>query len=77
MQNCTGEHCVTCSDEALRVRILQIDEARGIALVKMNGLSEEVDITLVGPVTPGDVLLIHGGVAIGVDDVAGQTFPRM
>ena len=57
-------HCITCSDEALQVRVLYVDEENGLAQVTLNGTSEEIDITLVESIAPGDVLLVHGGVAI-------------
>ncbi len=57
-------HCITCSDEALQVRVLYVDEENGLAQVTLNGISEEIDITLVESIAPGDVLLVHGGVAI-------------
>jgi hydrogenase assembly chaperone HypC/HupF len=58
-------HCVTCSDEALPVRVLRVDAETGLALVEVKNTTEEIDVTLVDDVTPGDVLLVHGGVAIG------------
>jgi len=61
-------HCVTCSDEALQARVLRVDEETGLALVEVMAeevRTEEVDITLVENVVPGDLLLVHGGVAIG------------
>lgn len=57
-------HCITCSDEALQVRVLSVDEENGLAQVSLNGIEEEIDITLIESLTPGDVLLVHGGVAI-------------
>jgi hydrogenase maturation factor len=65
--SCTldGEgHCITCSDEALQVRVLHIDEENGLAQVTLNGTEEEIDISLIESIAPGDVLLVHGGVAI-------------
>jgi len=63
-------HCITCSDEALQVRVLYVDEENGLAQVTLNGISEEIDITLVESIAPGDVLLVHGGVAIArVDEI--------
>jgi hydrogenase maturation factor len=56
--------CITCSDEALEARVLRIDQEAGLALVTIKGTSEEIDITLLEGVAPGDVLLVHGGVAI-------------
>jgi len=60
-------HCVTCSDEALTARVLRVDQKTGIALVEIVAekyTTEEIDITLVESVDPGDLLLVHGGVAI-------------
>ncbi len=58
-------HCITCSDEALPARVLRVDQETGLALVAVKNTTEEIDITLVESVAPGDVLLVHGGVAIG------------
>ena len=60
-------HCVTCSDEALQARVLRVDEETGLALVEVMAeevRTEEIDITLVENVVPGELLLVHGGVAI-------------
>ena len=57
-------HCVTCSDEALPARVLRVDSEAGLALVAVKDATEEIDITLVDSVAPGDLLLVHGGVAI-------------
>ena len=60
-------HCVTCSDEALTARVLRVDQETGLALVEIvaeKHTTEEIDITLVESVAPGDLLLVHGGVAI-------------
>src|SRR5579859_4597829 len=68
-----GGHCVTCSDEALPARVLRVDQESGLAQVSVvgtrsiaspNEIIEEIDITLVDSVAPGDILLVHGGVAI-------------
>ena len=60
-------HCTTCSDEALQARVLRLDEETGLAVVEVMAQeirTEEIDITLVDNVVPGDLLLVHGGVAI-------------
>jgi hydrogenase maturation factor len=44
--------------------VLNVDETAELALVVVNDATEEVDITLVESVTSGDLLLVHGGVAI-------------
>jgi hydrogenase expression/formation protein HypC len=57
---CDGDHCVTCSDEALPMRVEQV---RPNALALCDD-ETEVMTDLVGAVEPGDVLLVHAGVAI-------------
>jgi hydrogenase maturation factor len=57
-------HCITCSDEALPAKVLSVDSETGLALVMLRDETEEIDITLVEGVVPGDMLLVHGGVAI-------------
>lgn len=64
MRYCTDEHCLTCSDEVLSVRVVSMDEQACLALVEIEGKQEEVDISLVEQVVPGDMLLVHGGVAL-------------
>jgi hydrogenase maturation factor len=61
-------HCITCSDEALPARVLQVNQEVGLALVALEDRTEEVDITLVEQVAPGNVLLVHGGAAIALLD---------
>jgi hydrogenase maturation factor len=99
------QHCLTCSDEGVAVRVVYIEPSSGIAFVEVGNqteevgfqaliptdnapgelatlsrserkysdeqrdisarfIREEVDITLVEDVAPGDLLLVHGGVAI-------------
>ena len=58
-------YCITCSDEAVEVLVVSVNEENGFALVTVDGVEEEVDITLVEQIAPGDKLLVHGGVAIG------------
>jgi hydrogenase expression/formation protein HypC len=59
-------HCITCSDQALPASVLRVDCENGLALVTVEGseMAEEIDITLVDDIAPGDVVLVHGGVAI-------------
>jgi hypothetical protein len=64
------EHCITCSDEVQLVHVLQIDQEKLYALVMIEDTDtiEEVDISLVETISPGDQLLVHGGVAIAHAD---------
>ena len=59
-------HCITCSDEAIAVRVVRLNDASGMAVVTIEGseVEEEIDITLVDELVPGDIVLVHGGVAI-------------
>ncbi len=57
-------HCITCSDEALTARVVHVDEQTGFASVTIEDTPDEVDITLLDEVAEGDLLLVHGGVAI-------------
>jgi hydrogenase maturation factor len=57
--------CITCGDEAVAMKVLKVDEARGLALCSDAGdRKETVEIALVEPVAPGDELLVHAGTAI-------------
>ncbi len=56
------EHCVTCSDEAVPARVIDIDSPN--ATVEIDGKRERVGIELVEPVEPGDTLLCHAGIAL-------------
>ena len=63
--SCTEEVCITCSDEGRVAEVAVVgDDDTVIALVA--GQRESVDITLVGPRQPGDLVLVHAGTAITV-----------
>ena len=58
-------HCVTCADEGVAMRVVAVDEARGLALCAAEGGERSaVEIALVGAVAPGDALLVHAGTAL-------------
>lgn len=58
-------HCVTCSDEVARARVVNINIEAGLALVALGDTTTEIDVSLVGEVMPGEWVLVQGGVAIG------------
>jgi hypothetical protein len=60
---CTDAVCVTCSDEGRVAEVLAPTDA-GAAPVRTARGSELVDVSLVGPVRAGELLLVHAGVAI-------------
>jgi hydrogenase maturation factor len=58
-------HCVTCADEGVAMRVLALDEDRGLALCEApDGGRSSVEVALVGVVAPGDALLVHAGTAL-------------
>jgi hydrogenase maturation factor len=64
--NCTLDHdgCVVCSDAGIPVKVISIqgDDAQ---CEDAAGNRTDIAIELVAPVKTGEVLLTHGGVAIG------------
>jgi hypothetical protein len=65
--SCTPDaygHCVTCADEALPARVASVDQDAALAQVTLDGQHIEIDVSLIDPITLGDWLLVHGGVAI-------------
>lgn len=63
-----GQHCPTCADEAVPMKVVLVDEREGLAWVEASDQLEEIDITLVEQVRKGDILLVHGGVAIACQE---------
>jgi hydrogenase maturation factor len=62
--DCTHEGCLTCTDALLTATVLRINAEDNLAIVAISGRQEEIDISLVAPVAPGQVLLVHGGIAL-------------
>ena len=57
--------CITCSDEALPMRVRGVDEERALALCEdADGRRSSVEIALIDEVAVGDELLVHAGTAI-------------
>lgn len=56
--------CLTCSDDAVQVTVLRVKPGENTAVVMLDGQPTEIDISLVDQVNQGDVLLVHGGVAL-------------
>jgi hydrogenase maturation factor len=66
MTECVAAHgCITCGDEAVPLRVLEVDRERGLALCSDTaGGRSSVEIALVDPVASGEVLLVHAGTAL-------------
>jgi hydrogenase maturation factor len=60
---CTDEVCITCSDEGRVAEVRTVLDG-GMVDVMVNGGAETIDASLVEPVAPGDLLLVHAGVAL-------------
>jgi hydrogenase maturation factor len=56
-------HCITCSDEGVAMRVVTADGANAVCADDERDL-HDVAIDLVGPVSPGDAVLVHAGIAI-------------
>jgi len=64
--SCTLDHdgCVVCSDAGIPVRVLSI-EGDDALCEDAAGNRAQIAVELVAPTRVGEVLLTHGGVAIG------------
>ena len=63
--DCHDDHCITCGDVAVPLRVVRVDERRELALCENDaGERSTVEIALVAPIAVDDVLLVHAGTAI-------------
>lgn len=62
--DCHEEVCVTCSDEAVEVTIVEL-RAGGMAVVDTGSSRHEISVALVEAVV-GSTVLVHAGEAIAV-----------
>jgi hydrogenase maturation factor len=65
MNHCAGDHCVTCSDEAIPVRVVRLRDGDLADVDVGDGRTEEVSVALVDAAV-GDPVLVHAKEAIGV-----------
>jgi hydrogenase maturation factor len=62
--SCGSEHCITCGDDGVPMRVLRVDGERGLALCgDAAGAHHTVELALVDA-GPGDEVLVHAGVAL-------------
>jgi hydrogenase maturation factor len=66
-EGCGADHCVTCSDAASPLRVDAVT-ADGTAVCE----GVEVMTELVGALRPGDVVLVHAGVALQLAERPGD-----
>jgi len=62
-QECTDEVCITCSDEGRLAEVLTAAED-GMASVRTAKGTESIVTALTGPLSRGDLVLVHAGMAI-------------
>jgi len=60
---CREEVCITCSDEGRLAEVISVDGDE--ALVRTADGVERIDVMLIEPPAPGDLVLVHAGSAIG------------
>ncbi len=71
------DHCITCGDVAVGMRVVRVDAAARLAWCVPADASaapeagEWVDPELVGAVLPGDLVLVHAATALARLDAAG------
>lgn len=64
-QDCSGDARITCSDEGRLAEVIAPpDGPSGQALVRTAAGEEAIDVSLVAPVRPGDLVLVHAGAAL-------------
>jgi hydrogenase maturation factor len=61
---CSGDTCVTCSDEAVPVRVVRLLPG-ALALADTGASTEEISVALVDA-EEGATVLVHAGEAIAV-----------
>ena len=62
--DCSGDHCITCGDVAVEVRVVRLLDD-GLADVDTGHGEERVSVALVSA-EAGDTILVHAGEAIAV-----------
>jgi hydrogenase expression/formation protein HypC len=64
--SCTLDHdgCVVCSDAGIPVRVVSVEGDDALCEDRA-GNQAQIAVELVAPVRVGEILLTHGGVAIG------------
>ncbi|HEY0539889.1 MAG TPA: HypC/HybG/HupF family hydrogenase formation chaperone [Actinoallomurus sp.] len=65
MNHCEGDHCITCSDEAVAVRVVRLRDGDLADVDVGDGRMEEVSVALVDAAV-GDTVLVHAKEAIGL-----------
>jgi D-sedoheptulose 7-phosphate isomerase len=74
---CSEEACLTCGDVALPAAVVRVEGVQG--WVRTAQGEEDCDLSLVQPVSPGEVVLVHGKVALEkvkpIDQFSQEFYP--
>ncbi|HKG16133.1 MAG TPA: HypC/HybG/HupF family hydrogenase formation chaperone [Solirubrobacteraceae bacterium] len=63
--HCGADHCITCADEGVPMRVSRLDAASGLAVcVDEAGRPATIETGLVAELAAGDTVLVHAGVAL-------------
>jgi hypothetical protein len=62
---CAGGACAVCRDQGVVAEVVRVEED-GIAVVRTARGLESVDASLVAPIDPHDLVLLHAGTALAV-----------
>jgi hydrogenase maturation factor len=65
-----GSVCITCSDEGRPAEVVSVDGDE--ALVRTPEGQEHIDVSLIDPPAPGDLVLVHAGFAITAPTEQGR-----
>jgi len=66
-----GSVCITCSDEGRPAEVVSVDGDE--AVVRTPDGHEHIDVSLIDPPAPGDLVLVHAGFAITAPTSPGAT----
>jgi hydrogenase maturation factor len=64
MTECRDDVCITCSDRLFVVRVQWVSEDGTLIRGVEDGEMREISVELLDGLRPGDVVLVHGGVAL-------------
>jgi hydrogenase maturation factor len=59
-----GEVCIICSDQGVILRVLRVAPDGSALAEGPDGRREEIRVDFIDAVAPGDVVLVHAGVAL-------------
>ncbi len=63
--SCSEEGCITCGDVGVPMRVIETREDGQASCADGDAVRHLIATDLVAPVSPGDELIVHAGVAIG------------